>query len=201
MTQPSANPIPGRSVGILLAGGLSRRYGSAKAFAEYEGRSFHERGHEALSGACDLVIVSASEALAPDFPAAYEVCADLPQLAGLGPLAGLASVMQRYPAERYIVLPCDMPRIGPQEIRRLRAAAEDGPAADIAALRSPEAGDLPLLSVWRGGLADLLEKRVLSGHLGVMKLLAELDTLWVDAALIHADPAIFHNFNVPPDAG
>ncbi len=200
MTPQGGEPIPPYpvgTVGLLLAGGLSRRYGSPKAFAFYEGRPFHERAHAALSGACDQVIVSASAALAPQFPDACEVCVDLPELAGLGPLAGLASVMRRYPAERYIALPCDMPRVGPREIRRLRSAAQNGPSADVTAVRSAEAGDLPLLSVWRGGLADRLEESVRGGQLGVMKLLAGLDTVWLDAALLHPDPAIFHNFNVP----
>ena len=181
----------------MLAGGLSRRYGSPKAFAEYEGRPFHARACEALAGACDPVVVAASEALASRFPAAYTICTDLPEMKGLGPLAGICSVMKHYPAGRYMVLPCDMPRIGPKEIIRLGDLARLHEEADVIAVRTEAGDDLPLLSVWRGGLEERLRERLRSGRLGVMKLLGELDTVWLNAAHIHADPERFHNFNVP----
>lgn len=186
-----------RTVGIMLAGGLSRRYGSPKAFAEYEGRLFHERACEALAGACDPVVVAASEALASRFPAAYTICTDLPEMKGLGPLAGICSVMMRYPAGRYMVLPCDMPRIGPKEIMRLGDLARLHEEADVIAVHTEAGDDLPLLSVWRGGLEEQLRENISSGRLGVMKLLGKLDTVWLKARYIHADPERFHNFNVP----
>lgn len=185
-----------RTVGILLTGGLSRRYGSPKAFAEYEGRPFYARAHEALQGCCDTVVVSASEELAKRFPQGCEVRTDLPDIAGRGPLAGICTVMRQVPAARYLVLACDMPRIGSEEIRRLAELAQAREHADIFAVRTADAF-LPLLSVWRSGLAEIVEKRVRSGDLAVMKLLAELDTIWLDAALLHDDPRTFHNFNTP----
>ena len=49
-------------VGILLAGGLSRRYGSPKAFAEIEGELFYERAYNALAAVCgDVIIISRPE--------------------------------------------------------------------------------------------------------------------------------------------
>ncbi|WP_328802882.1 molybdenum cofactor guanylyltransferase [Saccharibacillus alkalitolerans] len=185
-----------RPVGILLAGGLSRRYGSPKAFAEYGGRLFHERAREALSVVCDPVVVSASIALSERFSPSCDVRTDLPELAGQGPLAGICTVMRSVPAGRYITLPCDMPRIGPEEIRRLESLARTHAQADVVAVRTASA-HLPLLSVWKGGLDGLLETRIREGRLAVMKLLAELDTVWLDASQLHEDPRIFHNFNTP----
>ncbi|GGO02014.1 molybdenum cofactor guanylyltransferase [Saccharibacillus kuerlensis] len=185
-----------RTVGILLAGGLSRRYGSPKAFAEYEGRPFHVHAYEALAGTCDTVIVSSSQELAGRFPQTYDVCTDLPDIMGQGPLAGICTVMQQVPADRYVVLPCDMPRIGPNQSRRLAQIAQMHEEADVTAVRTADA-HLPLLSVWHSNLSERLEERVRSGNLAVMKLLAEVNTVWVNASMLHDDPRIFHNFNTP----
>lgn len=185
-----------RTVGILLAGGLSRRYGSPKAFARYEDRLFHERAYEALSAACRRVTVSSGVSLAERFPDTYDVRVDLPELAGRGPLAGICTVMREVPAERYIVLPCDMPRVGPDTIRRLAELAEAYPEADVVAVRAGETF-LPLLSVWRTGLSDLLEQEISADRLSVMKLLAKLRTVWLDASRLDKDLRIFDNFNTP----
>ncbi len=197
--KPVGGPPEDRSeqtVGILLSGGLSRRYGSPKAFARYEGRSFHERAYEALSAACRRVTVSSAASLAERFPSAYDVRVDLPELAGRGPLAGICTVMREVPAERYVVLPCDMPRVGPGTIRRLAELAEAHPEADIVTVRAGETF-LPLLSVWRAGLADLLEQEISAERLSVMKLLAKLNTVWLDASRLDEDLRVFDNFNTP----
>ncbi|OWR32599.1 molybdenum cofactor guanylyltransferase [Saccharibacillus sp. O23] len=198
MTKADAQPedVSERTVGILLAGGLSRRYGSPKAFARYEGRLFHERAYEALSAACRLVTVSSAASLAERFPGAYDVQVDLPEVSGRGPLAGICTVMRRIPAERYLVLPCDMPRVGPRTIRRLAELAQTRPEADVAAVRAGDAF-VPLLSVWRAGLADVLEQEISADRLSVMKLLAKLNTVWLDASRIDEDLRVFDNFNTP----
>lgn len=185
-----------RTVGILLSGGLSRRYGSPKAFARYEDRLFHERAYEALSAACRRVTVSSSASLAERFPEAYDVQLDLPEVAGCGPLAGICTVMRRVSAERYLVLPCDMPRVEPRTIRRLAELATEHPEADVVAVRAAETF-LPLLSVWRTGLADVLKQEIAAERLSVMKLLAKLNTVWLDASRLDEDLRIFDNFNTP----
>lgn len=187
------------TTGILLAGGLSRRYGSPKAFALLSGRPFYEWAYEALRGSCSEVVIAASEALAERFPAELEVCADLPGIAGCGPLAGICTAMRRHPGGRYIVLPCDMPLVGPAEIRRLSEIAHMQKNADVVAVRTAGA-HLPLLSVWKRDLSGLLEEAIANGQLGVMKLLDRLPACWIDSALIHEDAAVFRNCNTP-DAG
>ncbi|OWA37495.1 molybdenum cofactor guanylyltransferase [Saccharibacillus sp. O16] len=200
MTKADGQPedLAERTVGILLAGGLSRRYGSPKAFARYEGRLFHERAYEALSAACGRVAVSSAASLAERFPDAYDVQVDLHEIAGRGPLAGICTVMRRIPAERYLVLPCDMPRVEPRTIRRLTELAEAHNEADVVAV-AVSAGEtfLPLLGVWRTGLADVLEQEISADRLSVMKLLAKLNTVWLDASRLDEDLRVFDNFNTP----
>lgn len=101
------------TVGILLAGGLSRRFGSPKAFAEIDGGLFYERTYQALEAACGHVVIVSREEFLPLFPKELDVITDLLVVAGKGPLAGIFSAMALRPAERYMVLPCDIPFIGP----------------------------------------------------------------------------------------
>ena len=71
-------------LGVVLAGGLSTRFGSDKALAELDGRSLLTRAVERLSGLCDKVVVAGRK----DAPA--ECIADWPR-AGMGPLGGIAA--------------------------------------------------------------------------------------------------------------
>ncbi|MYL98657.1 NTP transferase domain-containing protein [Novosphingobium sp. FGD1] len=101
-------------LGVVLAGGLSRRFGSDKALAELGGHTLIARAVDTLSGWCEHVVVAGREtAPAPTLP-------DWPR-AGMGPLAGLAAALRFAQDEGYeavlscgvdaAVLPEDLPRL------------------------------------------------------------------------------------------
>ncbi len=56
-----------KTVGVVLAGGLSRRFGSPKAFARIGTEYFYERALEALEPFCEEVIVVTREELLERF--------------------------------------------------------------------------------------------------------------------------------------
>jgi len=87
-------------LGAVLAGGLSRRFGSDKALAELGGRALISLAVDALSGWCEHVVVVGREmAPAPTLP-------DWPR-AGMGPLGGLAAALHHARDEGYdAVLTC-----------------------------------------------------------------------------------------------
>ncbi len=70
-------------LGVVLAGGMSTRFGSDKALAELDGRSLLIRAVDALSAWCEEVVIVGREngpaRCIPDWPRA-----------GMGPLAGIA---------------------------------------------------------------------------------------------------------------
>jgi molybdenum cofactor guanylyltransferase len=101
-------------LGCVLAGGLSSRFGSDKALAEYQGRTLIARAVDTLSGWCEYVVVVGREtAPAPTLP-------DWPR-PGMGPLGGLAAALHLACDERYqavltcgvdsAVLPDDLPHL------------------------------------------------------------------------------------------
>lgn len=180
------------TVGILLAGGLSRRFGSPKAFAKIDGEYFYEKVYQALEAACDHVVIVAREELLPLFPEKFDVITDLKAVIGKGPLAGICTAMRLRPADQYMVLPCDMPFIGPEETIALKGLVLL--TADVTAVQTTDE-KIPLLSVWNGNFAEQLETAINNETLSVFDFLKGLETGWIDAALIHQDEQKFRNIN------
>jgi molybdopterin-guanine dinucleotide biosynthesis protein A len=89
-------------LGVILAGGASRRMGRPKhAMVLEDGRTMIER----VDG---------------------------------GPLAGIEAVLTAYAADRYLVCPCDLPRLSPALLERLLR-----PATTVATVFHVEDEDLP----------------------------------------------------------
>ena len=184
------------TVGILLAGGLSRRYGSPKAFASVEGELFYERAYRALAGVCDQVVIISRSELLSRFSPEVDVITDLEWVAGQGPLAGILSGMTARPAEKYLVLPCDMPFVGRAETVRLMDIADS--SSDITAVQNA-AEKIPLFSIWDSRVKEQLQQELEAGQFRVMKFMEKVTTEWIDSSQIHEDPLVFRNLNQPDD--
>lgn len=128
-------------LGVVLAGGLSTRFGSDKALAEVEGHSLLSLAVDALSGWCDhVVVVGRATAPAPTLP-------DWPR-AGMGPLGGLAAALRLAQDEGYdSVFSCGVDSVGLPEdlLSRLTPAP-----ACLAAQ--------PVIGLWPASSATALEE-------------------------------------------
>ena len=129
-----------RLLGVVLAGGQSRRFGSDKALALLDGRPLIEHVIERLARQVeDLVLVGRSYGT-------WQMVADHPSM-GLGPLGGLCGAL-RFARDAgfdgILSTGCDLPEL-PLDLRE-RLVGE-GPAVI--------AGQ-PLLGYWPSGLADRL---------------------------------------------
>lgn len=104
--------------GVLLAGGRSTRMGRDKARLDWQGRPLldHMRSLLQAAGAAHLV-VSGSQALAA------EAIPD--RIADFGPLGGLASVAAALPDGVLLLVPVDMPLLGPELLSALVATPAD----------------------------------------------------------------------------
>ena len=179
--------------GIVLAGGMSRRFGSPKAFARMASKYFYEIAFDALDPHCDEVVIVSRPELLDRHAAGEKVISDLPEFAGLGPLAGILSAMESVEADRYIVLPCDMPYINAEVIRRLLMSHEK----DVTSVIS-DGRHHPLVSVWDRDMKDMLRKMLESGQLRVMTLLNEVEMTWIPGnVLTENEGLVFTNVNTP----
>lgn len=157
-----------RVVAIILAGGRSSRFGAPKALALLAGKPLIAHVARALSAA-EVIAVVGDEDAARAIGALH-----LPDPAGAasGPLAGVCAGLEwaaAQGADWLCVAPCDAPLLPDGLVQRLRAVAGD----DGSACAETEAGDEPLIAIWRVALlAQVRAALANGGHPRVTALLS-----------------------------
>src|SRR5690606_29445882 len=128
-------------------------------------------------------------------PNRQHVITDCALYAGQGPLAGIYSAMIELPANRYVVLPCDMPYITGAGLARL--LEETPPDARVCAVE--HAGRKhPLVGCWNRSMLEPIRLALEQEQLGVVKLLDQSDAIWMDGEVLFEDAHLaMRNFNRP----
>lgn len=164
-------------LGVVLAGGQSRRFGSDKALAELDGHTLLARAVDLLSGWCDHVVVAGREtAPAPTLP-------DWPH-PDMGPLGGIASALRLAVDEGY------------EAVLSVGVDAPDLPE-DLPGLLSPAPAYLsaqPVIGLWPASALPALES-ILRGS-GKHSMRAFAEAIGAQAVKLAAEPA---NINTPAD--
>lgn len=180
-------------VGVVLAGGASRRMGRDKAELFLDGRTLAERAADLLAGVCPEVLVAdRGRALVAGRPS----IADGP---GQGPAAGLLGAAAARPGREIVVLACDLPAVP----GTLLAALARPSAADCTVPRSRH-GLEPLVGRYGPAALAALGRQVAAGELSVHRLLerADLEVEVLAGARLarFGDPdRMFLNLNSPED--
>lgn len=158
MTAPADAPISG----VVLAGGLSTRFGSDKAAAEIGGVSLLARAVRLLESVLDDVRVSvrpdqACEALR----SRYRCLPD--RHPGQGPAAGLEAAHAAAPERAWLALACDQPSLSGADLERL--VAERDPNAAATAFSDPSTGAVqPLCAIYEPATLAGLAKETACGN-------------------------------------
>ena len=190
-----------RSLGAILAGGRSRRFGSPKALAELCGKPVVGWVWEALREVvpCTVMIANESE-LAAVLPLPHR--ADLSP--GHGPLSGVQAAL-RWAREEgcdgALCVACDMPLLASGLLREILRVAEQTGVAAVA----PESIGFrpePLCAFYSVAALPEVEQRIARGERAMMALLDALDAGRVPLAGVRrfGDPEmLFLNVNTPQD--
>ena len=185
-------------LGVVLAGGQSRRMGTDKALLELDGVSLVERAGRRLAAICSQVVLADGGRGAID---GLQSVADGP---GQGPVAGILGAAAAFPDAALLILACDLPRV---------------PISLLGELASPTPHDWtvprwqrrlePLCALYRSAALAALRRQVGNGVLAPHRLVElgspgdgglEIDFLEEDKLRRHGDPAvIFTNLNHPQD--
>lgn len=102
-------------VGIVLAGGRSRRMGQDKAMLPFGTSTLLQHQLTTLAVLCDRVVVSG------DYRG-YDCVGDL--FPDRGPLGGMHAAAKRFKQEALLFLPVDMPVMSPEALRTLMAQSD-----------------------------------------------------------------------------
>ena len=100
--------------GILLVGGRSRRFGSPKELAAYEGEALRDRAWRLLGEACEQRLAVGRGGL--DDP-------------GTGPVAAIAAGLRAAAHDVAVVIPVDMPLLTAAALHALADACRDAAVA------------------------------------------------------------------------
>lgn len=187
------NTLAAAAVGVVLAGGGSRRMGRDKARLTLGGVNLAASAAERLAAVCPVVAVAdGGRGVLPGLPS-------LPDGCGSGPAAGILGAAAVYPDRPLLVLACDLPRVPVA----LLAELVGSPMSDWTVPRWP-GGLEPLCALY--GLASLasLAELVGRGLLAPHRLAGDgrLAVRFVEGELLARfgpPEEVFLNLNTPED--
>lgn len=189
----TAAPRRDAVLGVVLAGGLSRRMGRDKAFVLLDGRPLVAHVLERLAPQVADVVINANGDAGRFAGLGCAVVPDSHALAE-GPLAGIATGLRAAQARGLGLVatcPCDAPFVPRDVVARLLAALGPGQAACLEASHGLE----PLFGLWRVEALPAVEAALGAGRRAVRQ--AMLD---VGLAIVQARPGDdLANLNTPED--
>ena len=204
-------------IGVVLAGGESRRLGRDKALLRRpDGRTLLERTVALLreAGLSEIAISVSSPARAEELRAAIPALADsrvvIDEVQGAGPLAALCSALRAFPYRPVLLAACDLPRLeaaAPRLLLREWAGMDDEYGGEGgAAMLVPvvEGHRQPLLALYGPGCLPVAVRLLAEGRRAMRDLLdaPELRPRWLEGEpLIQAGITLdnFANLNAPGD--
>lgn len=182
-------------VGVVLAGGRSRRFGSDKARYPLAGRRMVERVLITMGSVLERVVVIAND---PTGLEGIEVFSD--RVPDCGPMGGLYTAFLETGAERCLLTACDTPLVESAVlkllVRHLSFKSADAVVPWVSGLPQP------LLAGYSSNCFPVLERRIHRRQLKMVDLLPEVQVDCVPADEIYAEggsPWSFFNVNTRDD--
>jgi molybdopterin-guanine dinucleotide biosynthesis protein A len=154
------------ATGVLLLGGLSRRFGSVKALAPLGPETLAERGWRVLGEAFphQIAVGKGADQLGLPFPLLDD------GISVRAPMAGVVAGLREAPTEVAVFLPVDCPLMTADALRSLADACADAAV--------PE--KVPLPGAYAKSALPVLEQRLGSDELSLHDALYELDVRRVE---------------------
>lgn len=187
-----------KTIGVVLAGGKSTRFGEQKSLYELDGKKMYQHVYDVLSesGVCDDIVINTNETLEPYFD--YETVIDDADYPDYGPLGGLYAAAKAHPGDRLLVVSCDTPFITAEWLKKLYDSAVSNPNTFIVSAEDDKMH--PTISVFQGAdLIDELEGQLKSERLSFKAFFDNQKVKMLDVADTEERPEIFRNINYKSD--
>lgn len=187
---PSSPSPPWPHTAVLLAGGRSQRMGLDKHGLQVpNGKTLLEIVRDCAQLTASRVIISGPAEAMPQL----EHIADIRPASG--PLGGIESVIKSGRDERYLFLPCDMPRLTPSLLRRL---VEKLDHAEAVVFEQGERSIRPVLPLaLRSKTAARVQQLMEHGRASIHELIESLDAATVP--LGEEESGCLLNINTPEE--
>ena len=181
------------TIGILI-GGRSRRMGTPKALLPIGQTTLLERTIEiARQVSDDLLLLGQPFFDLPPFQKGVPIEPD--RHPGIGPIAGLESLLLARPDSNCILLACDMPNLHADLLKRLIAPADDADASVFATSSDPPLH--PCCALYKPACLPVVQEAIASKRYGMIALLSRLRVHTVE---MPDDVAMgVENWNEPKD--
>ena len=168
------------ATGVLLLGGLSRRFGSVKALAPLGAETLAERAWRILGEAFQerLAVGKGADQLGLPFPTLDD------GISVRAPIAGVVAGLRAATTDVAVFLPVDCPLMTAEALRSLAEACADAAVT--------ETGPLP--GAYAQSALPVLEERLKEGRLALDEALVDLDVRTVEL-----DPELLANINTERD--
>ena len=181
---------PADITGLILAGGVSRRFGRDKALERLAGVPFVALVHAALAAHVGEVLIATGAE-----PRAYPVAARvvLDPVTEAGPLAGLVAGLEAAATPWLLSAAVDLPYLTPAALRPLLATETDG--ADVLVARDADGRRQPTVALWRTRTVAPVARGLLTERRLALRDL--LGRLTVQEVVVEG--GALHNVNAPED--
>jgi molybdopterin-guanine dinucleotide biosynthesis protein A len=189
-------------LGVILAGGLSRRMGTEKALLPIGGMPLLAHVANRFRPQVEVLVVNANgdpaRFAALGFAVLGDEGAEKPDTAGAGPLAGIAAALAFARGERFrhlATVPVDAPLLPLDLVARL---ADGNNKAQVAV--AGQAGSMePLFALWPAEFAPDVAAILAAGERAVHRVIERLPHRIVDFSIESGAPSPFLNLNTPAD--
>lgn len=178
-------------IGVLLAGGSSRRAGVDKRFLVLQGRTLLQRNLAFLRSLFPTVAVSLGAGQMLDLGNAGDAEIVRDAWPGASPLAGIASALARYQRPVF-VLAADIAFPQPEAVRRVLEAF---PGHDLALPAIGHEHHQPLFAIYGPACLAPMTALLEAGRHRIVEILPSLDAVGVR----FPDDSPFHNINTMDD--
>ncbi|MBE5104713.1 molybdenum cofactor guanylyltransferase [Bacillus thuringiensis] len=183
-----------KHAGIVLAGGISSRFGEPKALVSWKESTFIEHILKVMESTLQEVVVISHSDIKERVEQLVQVSVieDIPHYKGNGPLAGIVSGMEYIEADWYVIMPCDAPNVSHEWFIILLELTSDEYDAVVPIINGRKQ---PLLAAYHNRVKEKIYTLLQEEKRSMGQLLSQCNVKYVAGEDIQANADWFMNVN------
>lgn len=180
--------------GIVLAGGMSSRFGEPKALVSWKESTFIEHILKVMESTLQEVVVISHSDIKERLEQLVQVSVieDIPHYKGNGPLAGIVSGMEYMEADWYVIMPCDAPNVSLEWLTILLEQTSDEYDAVVPIINGRKQ---PLLAAYHNRVKEKIYTLLQEEKRRMGQLLSQCNVKYVAGEDVQANADWFINVN------